>query len=70
MEGRYDLTCIYGVAKEYFDVLRAPAKGFYSFENSAYSPMFEEPEKVRQILRENLLKGTNMRWHMEDRDIP
>jgi pimeloyl-ACP methyl ester carboxylesterase len=58
LEGKYDLTCKYSVAKEYFDVLKAPVKGFYTFENSAHSPMFEEPEKVQRILREDVLKGT------------
>ncbi len=59
LEGKYDLTCKYSVAKEYFDVLKAPLKGFYTFENSAHSPLFEEPEKVQQIMREDVLKGTN-----------
>ncbi len=59
LEGQYDLTCGYSVAKEYFAVLKAPVKGFYTFENSAHSPIFEEPERVQQILREDVLKGTN-----------
>ncbi len=59
MHGIYDYTCTYSVAKEYFNVLRAPAKGFYTFENSAHSPMFEEPAKVQRILREDVLNGTN-----------
>ena len=45
LEGKYDYTCTYSVAREYFDVLKAPVKGFYTFEQSAHSPMFEEPEK-------------------------
>ena len=59
MEGKYDYTCTYSVAKEYFDVLKAPVKGFYTFENSAHCPMFEEPDKVQRILREDVLQGTN-----------
>ncbi len=59
LEGRYDYTCTYSVAGEYFDVLKAPLKGFYTFENSAHSPMFEEPERVQQIMREDVLQGTN-----------
>ncbi len=59
MHGIYDYTCTYSVAKEYFGALKAPMKGFYTFENSAHSPMFEEPERVQQILREDVLKGTN-----------
>ena len=39
--------------------LQAPVKGFYTFERSAHSPMFEEPEKTLTILREDVLAGAN-----------
>jgi pimeloyl-ACP methyl ester carboxylesterase len=58
-EGIYDYTCSYTLAKDYFEKLNAPIKGFYSFENSAHSPIFEEPEKSQKILREDVLAGTN-----------
>jgi pimeloyl-ACP methyl ester carboxylesterase len=58
-EGIYDYTCSYTEAKSYFEKLKAPVKGFYSFEHSAHSPFFEEPEKMQQILREDILTGTN-----------
>ena len=48
--GLYDYTCCYSLQKEYFAVLSAPEKEFYTFENSAHSPLFEEPEKAREIL--------------------
>ncbi len=57
--GRHDYTCSYPLAKAYFDQLAAPLKGFYTFEQSAHSPCFEEPEKMRRILREDVLAGTN-----------
>lgn len=57
--GIYDYTCSYPLAKAYFENLRAPVKGFYTFENSAHSPMFEEPEKMQQILSKDILEGTN-----------
>lgn len=59
LHGLYDYTCAYPLAKEYFEKLDAPVKGFYTFENSAHSPMFEEPEKVQRILLEDVLSGTN-----------
>jgi pimeloyl-ACP methyl ester carboxylesterase len=59
LEGIYDYTCTYSVAREYFEILKAPAKGFYTFEHSAHSPIFEEPEKVQTILREDVLIGAN-----------
>src|ERR1043165_8604284 len=57
--GRHDYTVSYSLAKAYFDELRASVKGFYTFECSAHSPMFEEPGKTVRILREDVLGGTN-----------
>jgi pimeloyl-ACP methyl ester carboxylesterase len=57
--GAYDYTCAYPLAKEYFEKLNAPVKGFYTFENSAHSPIFEEPEKVLKVLAKDVLAGTN-----------
>ena len=58
-EGIYDYTCSYTLAKEYFNQLRSPVKGFYTFERSAHSPMFEQPEKMGNILQEDVLQGLN-----------
>jgi pimeloyl-ACP methyl ester carboxylesterase len=41
--GSYDYTVCYPLARAYFDRLHAPAKGSYTFERSAHSPMFEQP---------------------------
>ena len=57
--GIYDYTCSFTVAKAYFEALQAPVKAFYTFENSAHSPMFEEPEKMQAILLQDVLAGTN-----------
>jgi pimeloyl-ACP methyl ester carboxylesterase len=59
LHGAYDYTCAYPLAKDYFEKLEAPVKGFYTFENSAHSPMFEEPEKTQKILTKDVLAGTN-----------
>ncbi len=58
-EGIYDYTVSYTLAKSYYQSLKAPVKGFYTFAQSAHSPMFEEPERMQQILREDVLPGTN-----------
>jgi pimeloyl-ACP methyl ester carboxylesterase len=58
-EGIYDYTCSYTEAKSYYEKLKAPIKGFYTFEQSSHSPLFEEPEKMQQILREDVLAGLN-----------
>jgi pimeloyl-ACP methyl ester carboxylesterase len=57
--GKHDLTVSYAGARSYFEELRAPLKGFYAFEMSAHSPMFEEPEKFRTILKEDVLARKN-----------
>jgi len=48
--GLYDYTCSYELAKKYFDKISAPIKGFYTFDQSAHSPLLEEPEKANGIL--------------------
>ena len=58
-EGVYDYTCSYTEAKSYFEKLKAPLKGFYTFESSAHSPIFEEPEKALKILQEDVLTEAN-----------
>jgi pimeloyl-ACP methyl ester carboxylesterase len=57
--GIYDYTVNYSVAREYYHHLQAPVKGFYTFANSAHSPLFEEPEKMQRILKEDVLKESN-----------
>jgi pimeloyl-ACP methyl ester carboxylesterase len=57
VHGIYDHTVSYGQAKDYLALLKAPVKGFYTFEHSAHSPAYEEPEKMRRILREDVLGG-------------
>lgn len=55
----YDYTVNYTLAKDYFEKIQAPVKGFYAFEQSAHSSMFEEPDKMIRILREDVLTGSN-----------
>ncbi|PKM70719.1 MAG: alpha/beta hydrolase, partial [Firmicutes bacterium HGW-Firmicutes-18] len=43
--------------KEYFEKLQAPIKGFYTFEQSAHSPMFEEPERFLEIMVNDVSNG-------------
>jgi pimeloyl-ACP methyl ester carboxylesterase len=59
LHGIYDYTCSYTEAKAYFETLHAPLKGFYTFDQSAHSPLFEEPDKTQKILLEDVLTGTN-----------
>jgi pimeloyl-ACP methyl ester carboxylesterase len=59
MEGKYDYTCSYAEAKSYFLKLKAPLKGFYTFEQSAHSALFEEPGKFRQIMLQDVIGMDN-----------
>lgn len=56
--GAYDLTVNYDLSKKYLNQLEAPVKGFYTFDQSAHSPIFEEPEKFHLILEKDVLKGS------------
>lgn len=62
--GIYDYTCSYELAKEYFIKINAPIKGFYTFNQSAHSPLFEEPEKTNRILINDI---KNLRVDLADK---
>ncbi|MGE0089335.1 MAG: alpha/beta fold hydrolase [Bacteroidales bacterium] len=51
-QGKFDYQTPYSVAKEFFDQLKAPEKEFFTFENSAHSPLMEEVEKFNSIVIE------------------
>lgn len=57
LQGIYDYQVSYALAREYAKALNAPIKGFYTFENSAHSPCFEEADKMRNILRVDVLQN-------------
>jgi pimeloyl-ACP methyl ester carboxylesterase len=57
--GIYDYTVSYPLAKKYFEQIKAPLKGFYTFNNSAHSPIFEEPLLVKEIIEKDVLHNTN-----------
>jgi pimeloyl-ACP methyl ester carboxylesterase len=66
LHGRHDYTVSYELSKAYARQLVAPLKGFYTFLDSAHSPMFEEPVRTLKILREDVLSSRN---HLADRDL-
>jgi pimeloyl-ACP methyl ester carboxylesterase len=57
VHGAHDLTCSIDVARDYFTSLQAPLKAFYTFDDSAHSPLFEEPDRFRAVLRDDVLAG-------------
>lgn len=48
--GVYDLQVSYTLALQYFELMKAPEKAFYSFEHSAHSPNFEESKLFLEIV--------------------
>ena len=53
-QGKYDYQTPYVVAKDFYDQLKAPEKEFFSFENSAHSPIMEEVDKFNEILLKSI----------------
>jgi len=51
-QGVYDYQTSYCVAKDFFDQLEAPAKAFFTFENSAHSPNMEDVGRFNSIINE------------------
>ena len=58
ISGRYDMTVNHDLSKEYLEKLECPVKGFYTFENSAHSPMYEEPARFLEIMITDVLNNT------------
>lgn len=57
--GKYDYTVNYSLAEEYLKKIKAPVKGYYLFENSAHSPIFEEQDRVKKIMNKDVLNLKN-----------
>lgn len=49
-QGKYDLSTVTSVSKEYFDTIEAPKKQYYSFDKSAHWPHITEFEKYKLII--------------------
>ena len=49
--GIYDYQTSYTVAKEFHEQLKAPKKQFFTFENSAHCPIFDDPERFNGTIR-------------------
>ncbi|ALR99953.1 hypothetical protein ATZ33_00715 [Enterococcus silesiacus] len=55
LQGLHDYQTSYPGAKAFYDKLKAPTKKFYTFDDSAHTPIIEEPEKFMRILVEDVL---------------
>jgi pimeloyl-ACP methyl ester carboxylesterase len=55
--GIYDLTVNIDLTRDYYNYLDSPLKAFYTFYNSAHAPLFEEPERFRDVLEKDVLQS-------------
>ncbi|MDR1358256.1 MAG: alpha/beta hydrolase, partial [Coriobacteriales bacterium] len=54
-QGRADRNTPAALVEEYFAIVDAPVKELVWFEESAHSPLGDEPERFKRLLRERLL---------------
>lgn len=54
ISGYYDYTTPVTLVQEFYEKLDAPDKAFYLFEESAHSPLWEENEKVLEVMRKHV----------------
>jgi len=59
-QGIHDRQTPYSIASDFFDQLKAPEKEFFSFDNSAHSPLVEEVDKFNSIIREKARTHNNV----------
>ncbi len=55
IQGKYDYQVSYKYAKEYFELLDAPIKKFYTFKHSAHCPPIEQPVYFLEIIKRDIL---------------
>jgi pimeloyl-ACP methyl ester carboxylesterase len=67
--GKYDLTVNHDLSKAYLEQLQAPVKGFYTFRESAHSPIYEEPQRLKEIILNDVLRGTNVLADSNQNDL-
>ncbi len=57
ISGAYDLTVNRDLSEDYFKQFKAPVKAFYTFADSAHSPMFEQPDRFIEVMTQDVLTG-------------
>jgi proline iminopeptidase len=58
-EGRYDQFCRPALIRDYSQSIQAPQKGFVWFERSGHFPFFEEPQRFKEELVQQVLPLAN-----------
>lgn len=55
IEGRRDYNVVPALSEAYYNIVKAPYKKIYWFENSAHFPHFEEKENFQKIMIEEII---------------
>ncbi len=58
MLGRYDMNNPYQIPEEYFNLLQAPSKQLYFFEDSGHGMIWEEADKFHDLMINTVLTET------------
>jgi pimeloyl-ACP methyl ester carboxylesterase len=58
IKGRWDVNAVNSLTEEYFALLDAPHKELIWFEDSAHTPLWDEPEHFTEVLVTNVLEDT------------
>ena len=51
ISGEMDYNCPWELVEDYYEIIDAPAKGFYLIPNAAHSPLWENSSETCEALR-------------------
>jgi len=58
--GEKDLQTNFGIASNYYEILKAPKKNIYTFKNAGHSVLTEEAEQVQNTIIDEILKDNHI----------
>lgn len=67
VKGRWDLNASNPLAEAYFELLDAPHKEWFWFEDSAHTPSWDEPSRFTDVMVNTVLAQTQMETTNADR---
>lgn len=60
LNGRHDYQTTHEIAYEYYQKIIAPKKRFVTFELSAHTPFYDEPERFMEVVQELLTEALSL----------
>ena len=60
LNGRHDYQTTHEIAYEYYQAIIAPKKRFVTFERSAHTPFYDEPERFMEVVQELLTEALSL----------